>query len=153
MAIISKQAFSDKDFLRDWKPLYERDCFVNVDGGHPGSPMTGLNETIQVVDIAVTITSMKKSIPDADGFRLHLLRNIPVEVFAILCNLLLLKFRSIAIVNDFVSFFFIVLANRLEASLPRPQYQVCFKLLGVIPFIALKFHASDPNKTTWLSPP
>lgn len=64
---------------------------MNLDGGHPGSPMNDLNETIQVIDIAVTIKSMKESSPDPYGLRLHLLRNIPVEVIAILCNRLFLK--------------------------------------------------------------
>ncbi|CAE1311498.1 unnamed protein product [Acanthosepion pharaonis] len=46
---------------------------------------------ILVSDIVSALASMKESSPGPDGLRLNTLRDIPVEVITLLCNLLLLK--------------------------------------------------------------
>lgn len=83
--------FSDKDFPRKRKPIFERPCYVNLVGDHPGPPMNELATPIKVADAVAVIASMKESSPRSYGLRLNTLRAIPVEAITILFNLLLLK--------------------------------------------------------------
>ncbi|CAE1315323.1 unnamed protein product [Acanthosepion pharaonis] len=141
--LVAERAFSDENFLRKWKPIFEPRCYADPAGDHPG-PMNELSAPIKVAVIAAVIASMKESSPGTDGLRFTTLRAIPVEVITILFNLLLLRgnssniftsrvtfikklevpgdplqFRPIAIRNYFVRVFHQVLASRLEASLPN----------------------------------
>lgn len=89
--LVAERSFSDEDFLRKWKPVFERDCFADLAGDHPGPPMNELLSPILVSDIVTALASMKESSPGPDGLRLNILREFPVEVVTLLCNLLLLK--------------------------------------------------------------
>lgn len=89
--LVAERSFSDEDFLRKWKPVFERDCFADLADSHRGPSMNELLSPILVSDIASALASMKESSPGPDGLRLNTLRDIPVEVITLLCNLLLLK--------------------------------------------------------------
>ncbi|CAE1319038.1 unnamed protein product [Acanthosepion pharaonis] len=154
--LVAERGLSDEDFLRKWKPMFER----------PSAP-------IKVADVVAVIASLKESFPGPDGLRLTILRGIPVEVITILYNLLLLKgppptrgkagniftsrvtfikkvevpgdaleFRPIAIGNYFVRVFHQVLASRFEAALPNHRDQVGFKRLDGVAHNVLKLNAA-----------
>lgn len=89
--LVAERAFSDEDFLRKWKPVFERPCYADLAGDHPGPPLNELAAPIKVADVAAVIASLKESSPGPDGLRLNILRGIPVEVITFLYNLLLLK--------------------------------------------------------------
>ncbi|CAE1173736.1 unnamed protein product [Acanthosepion pharaonis] len=89
--LVAERSFSDEDFLRKWKPVFERDCFADLAEEHPGQPINDLMSPILVSDIVSALASMKESSPGPDGLHLNTLRDIPVQVNTLLCNLLLLK--------------------------------------------------------------
>ncbi|CAE1300671.1 unnamed protein product [Acanthosepion pharaonis] len=86
--LVADRSFFDEDFLRKWKPVFERECFANLAGDDSGAPLIAL---IFVSDVTSVLASMKESSPGPDGLRLHILWDIPVEVITLLCNLQLLK--------------------------------------------------------------
>ncbi|CAE1325391.1 unnamed protein product [Acanthosepion pharaonis] len=71
--LVAERSFSDEDFLRKWKPVFERDCFADLAEEHPGPPLNEVMSPILVSDIVSALASMKESSPGPDGLRLNTL--------------------------------------------------------------------------------
>ncbi|CAE1275773.1 unnamed protein product [Acanthosepion pharaonis] len=130
--LVAERSFSEEDFLRKWKPVFERDCFADLARDHPTNsfphprvrcrlrPCVRRPPGAKPVIFSPLVTFIKKVEVPGDP----------------------LEFRLIATGNYFVRVFHRVLASRFEASLPDHQDQAGFQRLDEIAHNVLKLHAA-----------